>query len=221
MNVQLTIDVGGTRTSTAARSSLYKHLSLAFRYPHDEAVVATFGDAGRRDFEQAARLLPHAAAATMPPFRMDEYTLTDLQLRYTYLFESAHGAGAASLHESACVDSPRAQVWEDLIRFYEHFGLRYEGNTTRLWPDHLVTELECLHYLSFLEAGLASDTTPILRAQRDFIERHPLSWLPRLAQRLAAAERAEPYAGLVALLVEYLAAECTYLRETLRDAGVS
>ena len=54
-------------------------------------------------------------------------------------------------------------------------------------PDHITTELEFLHYLSFKEAealGGGEDPGPFQRAQRDFVGRHPGRFIPKLRQRL-------------------------------------
>jgi DMSO reductase family type II enzyme chaperone len=77
---------------------------------------------------------------------------------------------------------------EEVIRFYNYFGLSM-AETPRELPDHLTTELEFLHFLTFREAealqrGETADS--YRRAQRDFIARHPGRWIPKLRQRLEA-----------------------------------
>ena len=156
-------------------------LSAAFRHP--DPAEPTLG----RALAAAAAALPYR----LPEFAVPELPVQELRLRYTNLFEASDRSGAISLHESDFVPTPRAKVWEDLVRFYEHFGLRYDGEVIHLWPDHLAIELECLQYLTFLEAGIAGDITPLLRAERDFIDRHLLPWLPDLAGQLVEREEAE------------------------------
>jgi DMSO reductase family type II enzyme chaperone len=217
MSAQLNIEVEPRGAGAAARSQLYKRFSLAFSYPEGETHWAVTGTASRA-LEHAVERLPYPLRATGRQSCLRDCTLEDLQLSYTRLFETARGSSTISLNEFEFVDTPQKEVWEDVIRFYEHFGLKYDGAVARQWPDHLVIELECLHYLSFLQAGLTSDQGPILRAQCDFIERHLLNWLPRLVERLACAEGSQPYARLAEVLFEYLKAELAHLRDTLGKA---
>lgn len=196
------------RADSAARPEFYRVLSAAFRHPDPAA------PSPGRALAAAAAALPYR----LPEFAVPELPVEELRLRYTNLFEASDRSGAISLHESDFVPAPRAKVWEDLVRFYEHFGLRYDGEAIRLWPDHLAIELECLQYLTFLEAGIAGDATPLQRAERDFIDRHLLAWLPDLAGQLAVHERAEPWSRLVALLQDCLRADRGWLERRL-EAG--
>jgi DMSO reductase family type II enzyme chaperone len=101
------------------------------------------------------------------------------------------------------------EATEELVRFYDFFGLSLsEGQ--REEPDHLLTELEFLHYLAYQEAGLASageSTEGVLRAQHDFIARHPGAWIPVLHSRLMVHGAPRFYIELVRLLERFLRAE--------------
>lgn len=193
------------RADSAARSEFYRVLGSAFHHP--DGVVPRLGAA----LSAAAAALPYR----LPDIALPELPVEELRLRYTNLFEAADRSGSVSLHESDHGATPRAQVWEDLVRFYEYFGLRYDGEAIRLWPDHLALQLECLQYLTFLEAGIAGDVTPLLRAERDFIDRHLLPWLPDLAGALAEREEAEPWATVAGWLPEVLRADREWLERRL------
>lgn len=214
MSAQLNIEVEPRGAGAAARSRLYQRFSLAFGFP-EEATLWTVTDTDSRALEHAVEELPYPLRMTGGQSYLRDRTLEQLQLTYTRLFEAARGKNAVSLNEFEFVDTPQKEVWEDLIRFYEHFGLKYDGAVARQWPDHLVIELECLHYLSFLQAGLAGDQGPILHAQCDFMERHLLNWLPRLVERMASAEGSQPYAWLVEILFEYLKADRAHIQDAL------
>lgn len=197
-----TVDVAPDRTASAARCRAYAAFGLALRPPRETAEALA-------QLEAALRGLPYPL---LPPRWQELPAQEELQRRYTELFEaSGRRRSTLSLHESDLSDTPRSRIWEDLIRFYEHFGLQYDGSVIRLWPDHLLIELECLHYLAFLESGAAGDPSPLQRAQRDFLDRHLLAWLPRLTERLARLPEAQPYANLAALLQHFLSAEHTWL----------
>ena len=218
MNTQPTTLIEPDCRRSAQRSQLYQIFSAAFAYPHHEAKGYPIANGGFEDIVHAVHALLPGPASAASPQPMAIFTLGDLQLRYTALFEVGNQHRNISLHESAFVATPKAKLWEDIIRFYEYFGLSYDGKTMRHWPDHLVVQLECLHYLSFLETGLAGDKTPLLRAQHDFIERHLLSWLPKLEKELAGVEDAQPYAGLTGLLIAYLTADRVCLGQMLGHA---
>ena len=197
----------GVSADRAARCDLYRLFAQAFRHPSDEM----------EELVAALRLAAAAHPNPVPPPVIAMPPLADLSQRYTQLFEASNGRGAISLHESDFVSKTRATVWEDIVRFYEHFGLNYNGQSIRLWPDHLALELECLHYLSFLESGEIAGAEPLLRAERDFIDRHLLTWLPELLRRLEEAPQAGPYAALVAWLDDCLRADRAWLEQAIAD----
>jgi len=79
------------------------------------------------------------------------------------------------------------KLMEDLVRFYEYFGLRIQPGDH---PDHLCAELEFMHYMAFKEAAALAHADPVAdvrRAQRDFLDRHLCRWLPRIRSRLQSA----------------------------------
>src|SRR3990172_8311284 len=61
-------------------------------------------------------------------------------------------APVCPLHEGLIVqDGSRQALFEDLIRFYEHFGVHLREEP-REYPDHLCVELEVMAYLAEEEA---------------------------------------------------------------------
>jgi DMSO reductase family type II enzyme chaperone len=113
------------------------------------------------------------------------------------------------------------KIMEELVRFYEHFGLQPDPGDQ---PDHLCAELEFMHYLAFKEAAALSKGGPaeaFVLAQRDFLERHLCRWLPRLRQRLETLEpgrvsadlSAPPfYAALTRFAEAFAAADRAFLK---------
>lgn len=98
---------------------------------------------------------------------------------------------------------PAQQTALENVLFYEVLGLK--PDPARTAPDHLLTQLEFLSAVRF-----ARDHTPaeenrqsLARLERDFLERHLLSWLPTAQKKL---EREQPpvFPLLVALLVAFL-----------------
>ncbi len=110
----------------------------------------------------------------------------------------------------------RLRAMEELVRFYNFFGLRLAPG---LMPDHLVVELEFMHYLAFKEAEAGGDAASFRRAQRDFLERHLTNWLPRLSATLKAERPVPFYRSLVGLTNRFLAADRAHLIGALNGGG--
>lgn len=102
---------------------------------------------------------------------------------------------------------------EDLVRFYEYFGLRTNAGDH---PDHLCAELDFVHYLAFKEAAALAHDLPVadlIRAQHDFLDRHLCRWLPRLRSRLEDGRSIEPvYVYLASLAEEFCRQDRAYLK---------
>ena len=124
-----------------------------------------------------------------------------LAIEFTRLFEVGSAGPPCPLY-GGVYDGARMKTMEEAIRFYNHFGLTLAEQPREL-PDHLITELEFLHYLAFREAEALhehGDAGPYRRAQRDFVTRHPGRWVPRLAARLGRTNSLRFYRELVFLL---------------------
>jgi DMSO reductase family type II enzyme chaperone len=105
------------------------------------------------------------------------------------------------------------KLMEDLVRFYEHFGLQTVAGDH---PDHLCAELEFVHYLAFKEAAAYThegEPGDPRRGQRDFLDRHLCQWLPRVSTRLASLGSAgEFYPWLASAASEFTARDLAYLK---------
>jgi DMSO reductase family type II enzyme chaperone len=107
----------------------------------------------------------------------------------------------------------RRAVMEEVTRFYNHFGLSLGGESREL-PDHITTELEFMHFLTFQEVSALQrekERGPYLRAQRDFLQRHLARWVPQV-RVLAEKQRAVPFClGLVGLTEVFVLADLAYV----------
>lgn len=109
----------------------------------------------------------------------------ELAIEYTRLFDVGVAGPPCSLY-GGLYGGARMKKMEEAVRFYNHFGLSLSEKPREL-PDHLTTQLEFLHYLAFREAEALQaeqDAGAYRRAQRDFIERHPGQWIPKLRAKL-------------------------------------
>lgn len=105
---------------------------------------------------------------------------------YLEAFDPSASTSGTSVHESAYVDRDSSGLFEELVRFYEHFGLR--RNQDANLPDHVSVELEFMHFLCQLEYhahAKGEDVSSVQKAQLDFIDRH----LKRLLMGLLHARK--------------------------------
>ncbi len=88
-------------------------------------------------------------------------------------FEPSISKRAVSLHASTHVNREQTDLYQELIRWYDHFGLkRRDGGEL---PDHLSVMLEFLQFLTWQEQANAADDKSVVTlhaAQRDFMSRH-------------------------------------------------
>lgn len=193
-----------------ARSRLFGLLGECFTYP-DAEFVAAVADGS------LAALLATLCDAIDPRLRagLDLAPLADpalqleaLAVEYTRLFDAGARGTGCPLNGGLQV-GPQMKVMEEAVRFYNHFGLTLAEDRKEL-PDHLTTELEFLHFLSFQEAQAGADEESLRglqRAQRDFLARHPLAWLPLMRRALAAAQPMCFFIELTRLLERFLESE--------------
>ena len=88
-------------------------------------------------------------------------------------FDQAVSKDACSLYASAHSSREQMSLYEELIRWYDHFGLQRKAKAEL--PDHITVLLEFMHFLSHrehvcLEGG--EDTSSLLKAQSEFLEKH-------------------------------------------------
>jgi len=129
-----------------------------------------------------------------------------LEAEYLAAFEMGRDSPAVTLFEGMHRgDLGRDGILEDLLRYYEFFDAKL-SETDREFPDHLVTELEFLAWLSMQEEAAeraGRDVEPFRNAERDFLTRHLSAWLPVFRQRLEATKTVyAPYGAMLADLVE-------------------
>lgn len=215
MTQPITVSIPPERRAAAARSRAYGIFSRIFRYPSDNVVQPMLDGSLREELRQALDDLPYPSSLVAQVWPPLPDCAEDLQASYCGLFDTSRPRGAAvSLSEKDYVQTERSLMWEDLLRFYEHFGLEYSIDKVPELPDHLVTELDFLHYLAFLEAATVGDDEPFGRAREDFVGRHLGKWLPALADKIARAGADTPYAAFGAMLQTFLADEVKAMSRT-------
>jgi len=154
--------------------------------------------------ELTAQFLPKGAARRVRFF--SEYSA--YEAAYISLFEVGVPEPSVPLLESAYSRKIAAQdVVLDCVNFYDVLGLCPSGSVFP--PDHLVTQIEFLAAVSYLRENetLPENREPLRRLEREFIERHLLSWVPAACEKL---EKNNPplFLLLLRLLSAYLRKAC-------------
>lgn len=216
------VTIAEEQRGTAARSAFYQQLAGSFVYPGGGTSGATAVRTRSAALHALLADLPHDDAARQALGQaladLDDWARTPdatlpLAPLHTALFDHCRGPAMVSLYEKDYGNGEAKMVWEELIRFYEHFGLAFDLRLRKDWPDHIGTELEFLHFLTFLEAAAApADRGNYALAAGDFLSRRLARWAPRFARTLGGAAQASPYARFATLIATFVDAEMALLR---------
>ncbi len=170
----------------ARRSAVYATFARALR-PPDAAFAESVSDGSF-----VSGLREALDATDVPSTALDQLaTAVDhalLAQAYLEHFELGGPAGPPAVVYEGEFGGGRLKVMEDVLRFYDHFGLDPAPSTEyRDRPDHVATELEFMHYLSFREAEAVAkgvDPAPYRAAQRDFLAFHLCDLVGTIAARI-------------------------------------
>ena len=174
---------GPEQELAAARSRAYALFSEGLAYPDDELREILIDGGLAQPLRECLKAISTEITDSPEGWRaLQEVGDTeDLAIEFTRLFDAGASGPPCPLY-GGLYQGDRMAKMEEAVRFYNHFGLTLSEEPREL-PDHLTTELEFLHYLSFREAQAlqsGEDPGPYQRAQRDFIKRHPGRWVPEL-----------------------------------------
>ncbi len=205
---------GEAQQFAAARSRAYALFTEALAYPDDEL---------RETLVEGGLVIPLQESLTTlsPRFALpdaqwqalrDIASTDELAVEHTRLFDVGASGPPCPLY-GGLYAGDRMKTMEEAVRFYNYFGLTLSEEQREL-PDHIATQLEFMHYLTYreveaLQAGV--DPGAYRRAQRDFVGRHLGSWVPKLCQRLEKEEAGAYIRTLVGLLGDFLAWEQSHL----------
>ncbi|TAK55888.1 MAG: hypothetical protein EPO22_14100 [Dehalococcoidia bacterium] len=204
--------------AAAARSEMYGLLADAFEFPSREFHQQVGDGAFRVRVESAVRQLPYELAVEidMSAFA-DGGEYVDFQGEYMRIFDIGAVRPPCPLYGGEWGGGTRKRSMEEAVRFYRFFGMKMDQSAHEL-PDHITVELEFLQVMAFTE-GMArargADPASLLRAQRDFIDRHPGRWWPMLERKLPAESPSPFYAALCALTGAVLVVDREYTRAQL------
>jgi len=205
----------------AARSRLYRLLADGFIYPDSDMFEDLVAGRYRDAVIDTCRVLGYESEPAFDGL-VASGNYTDFQAEYLRIFEVGMGMPPCPLY-SGMYRGGRKAVMQELTRFYSFFGLSIEHGSGEL-PDHITTELEFMHFLSFKElTGLqgAGDAASYRRAQADFLERQLVTWLPALEARLQGLRPPSFYVPLALVTNAVTRAALKALREVLGPADAA
>jgi DMSO reductase family type II enzyme chaperone len=205
------VTVNEARTA-ASRSRMYGLLAGTFAFPDQELHEAICAGSLADAFTAIADTLPYRIVVPAAELAEADASYVSFESEYIRLFDVGAAGPPCPLYGGVYVGD-RMKVMEEATRFYNFFQLRLAPEIREL-PDHITTELEFLHYLTFRQADVeesGGDTSSLLRAERDFLGRHLCKWVPRLRERLEKQRAAAFFTALVSFAAAFLEADHAYV----------
>ncbi len=195
-----------------ARSKCYALLASGYNVPGEEQFQQLSEGALVAALEEQRGELPYEFDWAIEPMPAD-WSRDEHEAEFLRLFEVGAGGPPCPLYGGVW-SADRMRAMEEVMRFYKYFGLKL-SDERRVPPDHLATELEFLHYLTFRQAAasLAQMAASYRRAQLDFIGRQPGRWVPKLKERLDGLEAPAFFTSLVDATARFLVADHKHLAE--------
>ena len=200
---------------TTARSAVYQVLARQFHAPDSEAAEAIKSGEPRTKLEEALVGLPYELPVAKEAPSIADLSADDICAEFIRLFDVGADGPPCPLFGGA-YRPDRMSVIEETKRFYDYFGLKLSSDYF-LPPDHLATELDFMQYLTFKEAASASPrlARSYSSAQRDFLERQMLTWLPEAVSRLDKADPHPYFRWLLGLTLAFAEVDHAYVSERL------
>lgn len=180
---------GPEQEQIGSRSALYSLISKGFRFPMPEQFESVKTGRFADEVAQTIAHLPYDGLKGGELGRGTALSYDDFQGRYIQLFEVGGESGSPCFIYEAEYGGGRMKVMEEVLRFYHHFGLRL-SQEKRDRPDHLASELEFMHVLTFREAEAllqGSERRAYLSAQRDFLRFHLSDFLATVASKVGSS----------------------------------
>lgn len=209
-----------------ARIAIYEILSSAFSRPgRDLAMDILYGRLARRIYGVLKDCCKSSASCCFPPDLLNQLRslsapvpgererlefVIGLDEEYTQLFINSFPALWAPPYESYYREKRvMGRAAMECLALYRSDGLtvRDEGEL----PDHIVSQLEYLRFLclseSVAQAG-SPDAVPVLRRkQREFYEKHIMTWVPDFCFRVQSHSNLRFYRVMARLLKNFTAIE--------------
>jgi len=207
-------DVEVADNETTARTAVYQILARLALVPDKDTYDTALAGEWPARLADAAKLLAYPfdfGQASVPA----SVSVEEFQAEYLRLFDIGSGTSGppAPLYGGVYAGGDRMKHLEEVVRFYEYFGLTASAEDPRP-ADHLSTELEFLKYLTFKEAVSSSPRlqASFRRAQHDFLERQLAIWLPELVKRTDASQPLPFWLWTVSTISAFARADAAYIK---------
>jgi DMSO reductase family type II enzyme chaperone len=213
---EATGDVEIEENETTSRSAVYQQLGWLVGVPDGDVHALALSGEWANELAKAGELLPYRFEFAPAP-TLDGIAREAMEAEYLRLFEIGDGAGPpAPLFGGVYGGGDRMKRMEEVVRFYEYFGLSTSAEDPRP-ADHLATELDFLQYLTFKEAASASPRlqTSFRRAQLDFLDRQLNPWVPELDARVEGACGWPFYRWVTSTVSSFVAADLGHVKAVL------
>lgn len=190
------------------RSHVYRLLGVWFGPPAGDWMGA-LADGSFKCMVPEGILLPYALDLSEYRFQ-NGMSFEELAQVYSTCFEI--GNATVSFHERTYIPDAANKLFEELFRYYEHFGLDLKNSDNSYWPDSILVELDFMQYLVHLEsiASRDEDVLSLQRGQRDFLKRHLVPLATGIADKLRTLS-ITPYEQLANLMICYVDHDRDYL----------
>ncbi len=165
---------------TEPRTTMYQLLEAPFVFPTFERTQSFLDGSWQKQLAaSAARLKFELPEGSDQPLQGDSKAF---EVESISLFEVGMGGAPCPLH-SGHYARDRLSTMEEVLRFYRFFDFHPDRSADR-FPDHINFELQFMAHLAEVHGAAVAakgDVISPLLAQRDFITRNLVSWLPELA----------------------------------------
>jgi putative dimethyl sulfoxide reductase chaperone len=213
------------------RSNLYKLLSLAFRYPTPDVFKTFQNGEFLVKLWNCISLLPHVKpimTGYIEPSRrlqsnLEELTFIDFKARLVQTFSIHLHKPVYSHHGELYRKDIRTAIRHDISEYFRYSGLLVDrGEGKYKLSDYLCAQLEFLCFLTLKEAEARINRdykliTAQVMAQKDFLERHIIPWVPKFCSLLQDSISL-PFYGLVARMTSiFIACEFEFVISNLRN----
>ena len=216
----------------ARRSQMYRFLAESFRYPGKDFFEMAQDESYLKSAMAILNEIPFEISLEQDVLSgrlLEGVSQDDFEAEFVRVFDAGPGGPPCPLYGGKYA-AGRMTNMEDLVRFYNHFGLSVAEAPEREMPDHITTELEFMHYLAFKEVlalQRAEDPAPYCFAEIDFLHRHLAKWLPELHEKTEKVFQAnipklcEPavsfYCSIIGLSADFCTADLAHLRRLYPD----
>jgi DMSO reductase family type II enzyme chaperone len=194
-----------------SRSRMYHLLSLGFSFPGEKLQSA------RNELQTlAATLYPDIDITVMDI----DFTSAEMESEYINVFDGVEQKQYCKPYEGLWQEANRAKRQWEVKKFYHVFGLGLDEQLNEM-PDHIMHELEFMHFLSYQMVAVSSGGSTgendnraehFLLAQKDFLERHISQWVPAFCEHLPKKTEMPFYLQLAELTSRFVADDLRWLQ---------